>query len=97
VRQISSLQSVGGRRPRRRISRCAYTKTWFTATASAFGEAEIRIDTLIVHSRDKATALDTFYTPHTFRFDRVADGDRLSTGDGLLTFVGQPSTSSTSS
>jgi hypothetical protein len=55
-----------------------------------FGEARIRIDALVVYGRDAAAAPDSFYTPQTFRFDRVSDGDRLPTGDGLLAFVGRP-------
>ena len=56
-----------------------------------FGEARVRIDALVVHGTARGSALSDFYSPGTFRFDRVADGDRLPIGDGgLLVFLGKP-------
>jgi hypothetical protein len=57
-----------------------------------FGEAPVRIDALVVHGGGaERNSLVDFYAPGTFRFDRVADGDRLPIGDsGLLVFLGKP-------
>jgi len=56
-----------------------------------FGEATVRVDALVVHGSVGARSLADFYSPGTFRFDRVADGDRLPIGDsGLLVFLGRP-------
>jgi hypothetical protein len=54
------------------------------------GEAEIRVDALVVHGNGTPGKTETFYQPRTFRFPRVKNGDRLPTGDGLLIFYGQP-------
>jgi hypothetical protein len=56
-----------------------------------FGEARVRVDALVVHGSAGGTSLANFYSPGTFRFDRVADGDRLPIGSsGLLVFLGRP-------
>lgn len=56
-----------------------------------FGEADIRLDALVVHGNGKTNEPESFYMPQTFRFPRVTDGDRLPTGDtGLLIFYGKP-------
>jgi len=56
-----------------------------------FGEAAVRIDALVLHANAKGTQASDFYSPVTFRFDRVADGDRLPIGEGgLLVFMGKP-------
>jgi hypothetical protein len=60
-----------------------------------FGEAGVRVDALVVHggatSSGAGGSLADFYSPSTFRFDRVADGDRLPFGDeGLLVYLGRP-------
>lgn len=56
-----------------------------------FGEANIRLDVLVIHGRSQENKLDSFYTPGTFRFGRVADGDHLPIGEsGLLVFYGKP-------
>lgn len=56
-----------------------------------FGEAAVRIDALVVYGNAKGQTLADFYSPGTFRFDRVADGDRLPIGEnGLLVFLGRP-------
>lgn len=55
-----------------------------------FGEAAIRVDALVIHGGGKRN-LSSFYSPGTFRFERVADGDHLPIGaDGLLIFYGRP-------
>jgi hypothetical protein len=54
-----------------------------------FGEANIRIDALVVTGHGDKDHPASFYMPGTFRFGRVADGDRLPTGEGgLLLFEG---------
>lgn len=59
------------------------TKKWF-------GEADIRLDALVVHGNGAAGKPATSYMPQTFRFPRVSDGDRLSTGEaGLLIYYGR--------
>ena len=56
-----------------------------------FGEADIRFDALVVQGNGKTNEPESFYMPQTFRFPRVADGDRLPTGEtGLLIFYGKP-------
>jgi hypothetical protein len=56
-----------------------------------FGEAQVRVDALVVHGGAGGTSLADFYSPGTFRFDRVADGDRLPIGEtGLLVYLGRP-------
>ena len=60
------------------------TKKWF-------GEADIRLDALVVHGHGTKGKPESFYMPQTFRFPRISDGDRLPTGEtGLLIFYGQP-------
>lgn len=60
------------------------TKKWF-------GEANIRIDALVVHGHGTKDKPESFYMPQTFRFPRVVDGDTLPTGEaGLLIFYGKP-------
>jgi hypothetical protein len=55
-----------------------------------FGEANIRVDVLAVHGGGQEGKAQSFYMPRTFRFARVKDGDRLSTGDtGLVIFYGK--------
>ena len=59
------------------------TKKWF-------GDAQMRLDALVVHG--KATESDSlnFYMPQTFRFPGIKDRDRLPTGEnGLLIFYGE--------
>jgi hypothetical protein len=56
-----------------------------------FGEADVRIDALVVHGYPKDESPDSCYKPGTFRFSRVADGDALPIGEsGLLLFLGIP-------
>jgi hypothetical protein len=56
-----------------------------------FGESDIRLDALVIHGQGKADNPESFYMPGTFRFSRVADGERLPTGEaGLLIFYGKP-------
>ncbi len=56
-----------------------------------FGDADIRIDTLVVHGPGRDGEEQQFYEPGTHRFGRVSDGDRLPIGDtGLLVFYGKP-------
>ncbi|HEX5936592.1 MAG TPA: hypothetical protein VFZ75_02710 [Actinomycetota bacterium] len=55
-----------------------------------FGEADVRIDALVVHGHGAIGEPDSFYTPQTFRFERVGDEDPLPIGDGLLFFLGRP-------
>lgn len=60
------------------------TKKWF-------GDAEIRLDALVVHGNALADNPQSIYMPQTFRFPAVRDKDRLPTGEsGLLIFYGQP-------
>jgi hypothetical protein len=55
-----------------------------------FGEAEIRLDALVVHGNGHTASVDSFYQSRTVRFPRVVSGDRLPTGEGgLLIFYGQ--------
>ena len=56
-----------------------------------FGEADIRVDALVVHGRGRKDNPASYYAPGTFRFGRVADGDRLPIEEsGLLVFLGKP-------
>ena len=50
-------------------------------TRKWFGEAEIRMDAIVVQGGKKA---DTLYHPKTFRFPRVKDGDDVATGENGL-------------
>ena len=60
------------------------TKKWF-------GDASIRLDTLVVYGPNPNADKESFYIPGTQRFNRVRDGDRLPIGDsGLLIFYGKP-------
>jgi len=60
------------------------TKKWF-------GDAEIRLDVLVVHGSSPDAATGDFFKPTTLRFERVRDGDRLPIGDaGVLIFYGRP-------
>ncbi|BAZ13464.1 hypothetical protein NIES4071_53030 [Calothrix sp. NIES-4071] len=59
------------------------TKKWF-------GDAEMRLDALVVHGNATEGQQASTYTPQTFRFPGVKSGDRLPTGEnGLLIFYGQ--------
>jgi hypothetical protein len=51
-----------------------------------WGEAEIRLDAIVVHGN---SADSTIYEANTVRFERVADGDRLI-NEPLLLFYGNP-------
>lgn len=56
-----------------------------------FGEADIRLDALVVHGQGKKSKPESFYMPRTFCFYRVDDGDRLPIDEtGLLIFYGKP-------
>lgn len=56
-----------------------------------FGEADIRLDALVVHGNVTEGKPQSFYQPGTFSFSRVTDGDRLPTGEkGLVVFYGKP-------
>lgn len=60
------------------------TKKWF-------GEADIRMDALVIHGHGSKDKPESFYAPRTFRFSRVSNGDRLPIGDeGLLIYYGKP-------
>jgi hypothetical protein len=57
------------------------------ATRKWFGDADLRLDALVVHGGGDAA----LFHPHTFRFPRVADGDDLAgTENGLLIYLGKP-------
>lgn len=59
------------------------TKKWF-------GEADMRLDALVVHGNATEGEPNSFYMPQTFRFPGVKDRDRLPTGEnGLLIFYGK--------
>jgi hypothetical protein len=59
------------------------TKKWF-------GEAEMRLDALVVHGYATEGEPASFYMPQTFRFPSVKSRDRLPTGEnGLLLFYGE--------
>ena len=60
------------------------TKKWF-------GEADIRLDALVLHGGGEKDKPESFYYPQTVHFPRVADGDQLPIGEqGLLIFYGKP-------
>jgi hypothetical protein len=59
-------------------------------TRKWFGEAEIRVDALVVHGNAVEGDQKSFYMPQTFRFPGVKSQERLPIGDnGLLIFFGQ--------
>ncbi|MBD2414785.1 hypothetical protein FACHB389_31690 [Nostoc calcicola FACHB-389] len=59
------------------------TKKWF-------GDADIRLDALVVHGYATKVEPANFYMPQTFRFPGIQKRDRLPTGEnGLLIFYGQ--------
>jgi hypothetical protein len=59
------------------------TKKWF-------GDAEMRLDALVVHGHATAGEPGSIYMPQTFRFPRIKSNDRLPTGEnGLLIFYGE--------
>jgi hypothetical protein len=61
------------------------TKKWF-------GGADIRLDALVVNGHGTIDDPESFYSPQTFRFPGVRDGEQLPTGEsGLLAFLGKPS------
>lgn len=51
-------------------------------TRKWFGEANIRIDALVVTGYGTSDDPSSFYRPKTASFSRVRDGDRLPIGDG---------------
>ncbi|MCC5659173.1 hypothetical protein LC608_19755 [Nostoc sp. XA010] len=58
------------------------TKKWF-------GDADIRLDALVVHGNARQGDLTSAYVPKTFHFPGIQDQDRLPTGEnGLLIFYG---------
>ncbi|MEO1429881.1 MAG: hypothetical protein AAFV71_12605 [Cyanobacteria bacterium J06633_8] len=59
------------------------TKKWF-------GDAQMRLDALVVHGKANDSDSSSFYMPQTFRFPGIKDNDRLPTGEnGLLIFYGE--------
>lgn len=59
------------------------TKKWF-------GDADMRLDALVVHGYAQEGQPSSVYMPQTFRFPGIQSKDRLSTGEsGLLIFYGQ--------
>jgi hypothetical protein len=59
-------------------------------TRQWFGEADIRLDALVIHGNGIQDQPTSFYMPRTFPFSRILKGDRLPTGDtGLLVFLGK--------
>ena len=60
-------------------------------TRKWFGGANIRLDAIVVHGGIEPSGANGFYTPTTFRFPAVRDGERLAIEDpGLLVFYGRP-------
>src|SRR5687768_1614740 len=58
-------------------------------TRKWFGDAELRLDMLVVHGG--AADEQDLYQAKTLRFPRVADGDDLSQADpGILVYYGRP-------
>jgi hypothetical protein len=56
-----------------------------------FGGADLRLDALIVQGHGSTKDSSSFYTPQTFRFPAVRDGERLPIGEsGLLVYYGRP-------
>lgn len=59
------------------------TKKWF-------GDAQMRLDALVVHGNATAGEASSIYMPQTFRFPGIKSQDRLPTGEnGLLIFYGE--------
>ncbi|MDF5733493.1 MAG: hypothetical protein PUP92_37335 [Rhizonema sp. PD38] len=59
------------------------TKKWF-------GDAQMRLDALVVQGYVKEGEPTSIYMPQTFRFPGIKDRDRLPTGEnGLLIFYGK--------
>jgi hypothetical protein len=59
------------------------TKKWF-------GDADMRLDALVVQGYVKEGEPTSIYMPQTFRFPGIRDRDRLPTGEnGLLIFYGE--------
>ena len=57
-----------------------------------FGEADIRIDVLVITGHGQDNDPQSYYMPKTASFSRVSDGDTLPIGEGgLLVFHGQAS------
>jgi len=55
-----------------------------------FGEADIRLDALVVTGSVHNDDLESFYMPRTETFSRVKDGERLPIGEGgLLIYHGE--------
>ena len=61
-------------------------------TRKWFGDADIRLDALVVNGHGTIDDPESFYSPQTFRFPGVRDEEQLPTGEsGLLAFLGRPS------
>lgn len=59
------------------------TKKWF-------GDAEMRLDALVVHGNPTKSEPASVYMPKTFRFSGIKSQDRLPTGEnGILIFYGE--------
>ena len=59
------------------------TKKWF-------GDAQMRLDALVVHGHATAGEPPSIYMPQTFRFPGIKSQERLPTGEnGLLIFYGK--------
>jgi len=55
-----------------------------------FGDAEMRLDALVVHGHATSGEPTGVYMPQTFRFPGIKSNDRLPTGEnGLLIFYGE--------
>ncbi|MBR8839321.1 MAG: hypothetical protein DSM106950_36300 [Stigonema ocellatum SAG 48.90 = DSM 106950] len=55
-----------------------------------FGDAEMRLDALVVHGNATQGEPTSIYMPQTFRFPGIKSRDRLPTGEnGLLIFYGK--------
>ena len=55
-----------------------------------FGDAEMRLDALVVHGHATEGEPASIYMPQTFRFPGIKSRDRLPTGEnGLLIFYGE--------
>ena len=55
-----------------------------------FGSAKIRLDALFVTVPAVGAKVTDLYSPQTFRFDGVHDGDRLPIEQTMLLYLGQP-------
>ena len=56
-----------------------------------FGEADVRLDALVVHGYGQKDEPESFYAPQTFRFSGIGDRTKLQIGEsGLLLFHGRP-------